>query len=69
MPWHSLEQWPRRAAKAEEDAYVEYEVRQLIVGNHLVLFTVDDDSRTVWIIELRHGHRRPRPRDLPAIAG
>jgi plasmid stabilization system protein ParE len=26
----SLQRWPRRAAKAEEDAYVEYEVRQLV---------------------------------------
>ena len=41
----SLEQWPRRAVLAEEDAYVSYEVRQLVVGGHLLLFTVDDDRR------------------------
>lgn len=62
----SLEHSPRRAAKAQEDAYVAYEVRQLVVGNHLLLFTVDDDQRTVWILGLRHGHRLPRPADLPA---
>ena len=56
----SLGQWPRRAAKADEDAYVEYEVRQLIVGSHLLLFTVDDERRKVWIAGLRHGHRRRR---------
>ena len=61
----SLEQWPRRAAKAEEDAFVEFEVRRLVVDSHLLLFTVDDEHRKVWIIGLRHGHRLPRPDDLP----
>jgi len=61
----SLEQSPRRAAKAEEDAYVEYEVRRLVIDSHLLLFTIDDDSRKVWVIGLRHGHRLPRPGDLP----
>jgi plasmid stabilization system protein ParE len=61
----SLELWPRRTAEAEENAYVEYEVRQLVVGSHLLLLTIDDDRRKVWIIGLRHGHRLPRPGDLP----
>ena len=60
----SLEKLPRRAAKAQENDYVAYEVRQLVVDSHLLLFTVDDDKRTVWIVGLRHGHRRPRPHDL-----
>ncbi len=61
----SLEQRPRRAAKAVEDAYLVYEVRQLVVGSHLLLFTVDDEHGKVWIVGLRHGHRLPRPGDLP----
>jgi hypothetical protein len=61
----SLERLPRRAPLAEEDAFVDYEVRQLIVGSHFLLFTIDDARRTVWIIGLRHGHRLPRPEDLP----
>lgn len=61
----SLEQFPRRAGKAEEDAYVEYEVRKLVIDSHLLLFTIDDDRRKIWIIGLRHGHRLPRPGDLP----
>lgn len=61
----SLEQWPRRAPKAEEDALVDFEVRELVVGSHLLLFTVDDERRTVWIVGLRHGHRLPRRGDLP----
>jgi len=60
----SLEKLPRRAAKAQEDDYVDYEVWQLVVDSHLLLFTVDDDKRTVWIIGLRHGRRRPRPHEL-----
>ena len=61
----SLEQSPRRAGMAEEDAYVEYEVRRLVVGSHLLLFTVDDEHRMVRVIGLRHGHRLPRPDELP----
>ena len=61
----SLEHFPRRAAKAEEDGLVPYEVRQLVVGSHLILFTIDDDHRKVWIVGLRHGRRLPRPQDLP----
>lgn len=55
----SLELSPRRGATAEEDKYLESEVRQLIVGKHLLLFTVDDDRRKVWVVGLRHGHRLP----------
>ncbi len=61
----SLERWPFRAAHAEEDAFVSYEVRQLVIDSHLLLFTVSDEQRKVWIIGLRHGHRLPRPQDLP----
>ena len=64
----SLERWPFRAAHAEEDAYVRYEVRQLIIGRHLLLFTVNDKQRKVWVIGLRNGHRLPRPQDLPEEA-
>ena len=61
----SLETWPCAASLAEEDAYVAYEVRQLVVGSHLLLFSVDQDQGRVWIIGLRHGHRLPRPGSLP----
>lgn len=36
-PVDSLEQLPRRAVRAEESAYVDYEVHQLVVGSHLLL--------------------------------
>jgi plasmid stabilization system protein ParE len=63
---HSLERFPRRAPVAEEDAYVEYEVRQLVVGNHLLLFTVDDAQRNkVSVLSLRHGRRLADPGAMP----
>ena len=63
----SLQRWPRRAPKAPEDAFVPYEVRQLVLENHLLLFTIDDEQRKVWILGLRHGARLPRPQDLPPV--
>ena len=49
----------------KSNEYFEHEVRQLVVGSHLLLFTIDDDRRTVWIVGLRHGHRLPRQEELP----
>lgn len=60
----SLEQLPRRGALAEENAYVEHEVRQLVVGRHLLLFTVDEECKTVWVLGLRHGRRLADPSAL-----
>ncbi len=41
----SLEHLPRRGAKAQEDAFVAYEVRQLVVGSHLLLFSMTSFRR------------------------
>jgi hypothetical protein len=46
---------------------VAVEVRQLLYGryphSYKVYFTID--SRTVWILHIRHGARRPpKPREL-----
>lgn len=60
----SLEKVPRRGAVAEESRYLAFEVRQLIVGSHLLLFAVDDKTKVVSVLGLRHGHRLPRPGDL-----
>jgi len=62
----SLDLLPHRAPRAEEDAYVDYDVRQLVIGSHLLLFRINEDRQTVFVIGLRHGHRRPRPGDLPS---
>jgi hypothetical protein len=60
-----LERFPRRAARAQEDELVAYEVRQIVVGTYVLLFTIDDDQRKIRVLGLRHGHRLPRPEDLP----
>ncbi|MHC4409894.1 MAG: type II toxin-antitoxin system RelE/ParE family toxin, partial [Planctomycetota bacterium] len=61
----SLDLLPHRARRAEEDEYVAYEVRQLVVGSHLLLFRIDEDRKSVFVVGLRHGHRLPRPGELP----
>jgi len=60
-----LSAMPQRHALAIEDEYLPYEVRRVLIGNHHLLFTVDERAKTVWVIGLRHGSRLPRPRDLP----
>jgi plasmid stabilization system protein ParE len=61
----SLELWPLRASRAEEDDYVPYEVRRIIVGDQLLLFTVDEARQAVVIVGLRHGRQQVRWDELP----
>ncbi|MGF1632247.1 MAG: hypothetical protein ACFCVE_00195 [Phycisphaerae bacterium] len=61
----TLDFLPRRCNLAEEDAHRPYEVRRLILGRHLILFTIDDATGTVYILGLRHGARLTRPDPLP----
>ena len=60
-----LEQMPQRHNLAPESAFKTYEVRRALAGDYLVLFTIDDDARKVWVIGFRHGSRLPRPDELP----
>jgi len=62
---NTLDTWPRRCSKAEEYRYRDYEVRQLDVQGFLLLFTVVDETKTVWVIGARHGRMQPRPDELP----
>lgn len=61
----TLEESPRGCALAIENEFRPYEIRKLIHGRHQILFTIDDESRTVYVIGCRHGMRLPRPDDLP----
>lgn len=65
----TLEVFPRRFALAEEDAHRSYEIRRLIFGNYLALYTIDDVRKTVKVVGFRHGARLPRPDELPPDAG
>jgi len=62
----TLDAFPQRHALAEEDTYVDYEVRRQIIGVYLVLYSIDEECRTVHVVGFRHGHRRPRPEELAA---
>jgi plasmid stabilization system protein ParE len=63
----SLREMPGRCPVVRPFSKGAVEVRQLLYGRYphryKVYFTID--SRTVWILHIRHGARRaPKPRDL-----
>lgn len=58
-----LEQLPTRCRRAPESKVFRETVRQLLVGNYRILFTVRES--TVFILHVRHAARRPlRPNEL-----
>jgi plasmid stabilization system protein ParE len=61
----TLDQSPHRCALALENAHRPYEIRRLLIGRYLALFTIDETKRVVHVIGFRHGHRLPRPAELP----
>jgi len=61
----SLALWPRRCAIAEESQFRPYEIRQLNVGGYLLLFTISDKNKTVWIVGFRHGRMKSSADLLP----
>jgi hypothetical protein len=48
---------------------VEYEVRFVLAGRESLLFTVDDERATVWVIALRGQGPLPKPENLPRSTG
>lgn len=64
----TLDVSPRRFELAEEDAHRSYEIRRLIFGNYLALYTIDDGRKTVKVVGFRHGARLPQPDELPKDA-
>ena len=60
-----LAELPARYTLAPESAFKTYEVRRALAGKYLVLFTINEEDRKVWVLGVRHGHRLPRPDDLP----
>jgi len=65
----TLAETPRRCPHAPEDNYRSYEIRWLGVGAFMLLFTVVEEARTVWVIGARHGRHLPRPQELPDEMG
>lgn len=60
-----LEFMPLRFGEAEGYEHLSYVVRRVVLDNHLILFTVDVSTTTVYVVGLRHGARRPQRADLP----
>ena len=48
----SLENFPKRCARAPENKYVKEEVRQLLFEKYRILFTIRDEY--VYILHVRH---------------
>lgn len=61
----SLATRPRRFGLAEENGLRPFEIRRIVVGGCLLLFSVAHDSQTVFVIGFRHGRQRPRSEGLP----
>jgi plasmid stabilization system protein ParE len=61
----SLEVNPKRHCLVPENDFKPYEIRRVLVVNCLVLYTIDEDAGTVWVIGFRHGSQLPRPDELP----
>lgn len=59
-----LEFLPQRNVKADGYDHLPLTVRRIILDNHLILYTVDENSATVYIVGIRHGASLPRPCDL-----
>jgi mRNA-degrading endonuclease RelE of RelBE toxin-antitoxin system len=65
----SSEAFPQRHSLAEENNHREYEIRQQIFGNYVVLYSIDEEEATVHVVGFRQGQRLPRPEDLPERLG
>ena len=63
-----LEFLPGRHGPALENGRRPYEVRRLLLDNHVLLFTIDEARAAVFVLYLRHAARLPRPGDLPRRA-
>ncbi len=50
--------FPVGRAVAPEDEFCPFEVRQTILGQHRILFTVIESRTLVYILTVRHGARR-----------
>ncbi len=61
----SLQEMPRLYPVASEDAWCEYEVRLLAIGQFVLLFTIIESEQEIWIVHARHGRQLTRSEDLP----
>ena len=65
----TLSEMPHRCPRGLEDVLFTYDIRAMLVGHFVLLFTIVEESETVWIINARHGRQLPRPDELPIDPG
>jgi len=53
-----LEAFPRRFGDAREQSHFPNEIRQLVYKSHRIIFTIDEPTKTVHVVYVRHGKRR-----------
>ena len=54
----SLEQMPGRCGLAREHEYFDAVVRQLVFKSHRIIFRIEETSRIVRVLYLRHASQR-----------
>lgn len=54
----SLETFPKRCATAREAAYFHEDLRQLIFKSHCIIYMVDEKTKTVHVLFVRHASQR-----------
>lgn len=64
-----LETMPRRFARALEDGHRGLEIRDVNIDGYLLLFTIDDATGTVFVLNARHGRQMPRPEEIDPPRG
>ncbi|MEM1011931.1 MAG: type II toxin-antitoxin system RelE/ParE family toxin [Planctomycetota bacterium] len=76
LDWHAkaydealkLDFMPSRCVLATGYESLPYPIRRLVHHNHLILFTIDEEAKTVYVLAIVHGARLPRPGELhPSI--
>jgi toxin ParE1/3/4 len=60
-----LAEMPRRYRVADEDAWFDYEVRRIPIGEFVLFYTIVDETRTVWVIHAKHGKQLTEPDAFP----
>lgn len=65
----SLEEFPKRCGLAPENNYRPYKIRQRIDGNSVILFTLNEKQRIVYVIGFRHGGQLPNRTGIPEDSG
>jgi plasmid stabilization system protein ParE len=54
-----LQYYPKAFALAEENDFVEFEIRKQVVGSYIALYAIDDGRQVVRVIGFRHGRQLP----------